>query len=201
MNLRSLALFGGLAVLASCDPPKSKNPLTDPNTALVDSRLAGVWTGRVGTEGTEATLSIFPRERAVFDVVLVGHDEKQGAVVLTFEGFPSAIDGKKYWNLRAKSFEGEYAERPKLSDTYIFVRYEIAKDGSLALWEMDDSAAGVAVKAGTLLGFSSKDSPLMLTDSSEKLAAFVATLAGQKGFGFFATFQRAKLQYPKGGSK
>ncbi len=197
MNSRAAALVAAVVALSSCEPPKSKHPLTELKSAVADPKLAGVWSGQVGKDGSKMTLSIFPREGALFDAVLVGDDGDKGAVVLTYEGFPSVVAGKKYWNLRAKTFEGDYAERSKVSDAFIFVRYEVGKDGSLSLWQMDDGPVEAAVKAGTLEGVIGEKAPVQLTASSEKLAAFVASPAGDKSFTPFATLKRAKLDYPK----
>jgi hypothetical protein len=173
----------------SCEPPKSKNPLSDPKTATAEPRLAGTWGGRVGGDA-EVTLSVYPREGALFDVILLGSDGAKGAVVLAFEGFPSVLGARKYWNLRSKKWAGEYGEHPTVSDSYIFVRYELPKDGSLVLWQMDDAPAVAAVKAGILEGSVLEKDSVLLSAESEKLVAFLATPEGEKSFKPFGTFKR-----------
>jgi hypothetical protein len=42
---------------------------------------------------------------------------------------------------------------------------------------------------------------MQLTAPSEKLAAFVASPAGEKSFSLFGVFKKAKLEYPKAVAK
>jgi hypothetical protein len=192
-------LAAGVVFLASCDPLHSKNPLSDPKTAVADARLPGVWAGRMG-EDAEATLTIVPKEGAEFDVILLGNDAPKGAVVLSFEGFPSTVAGKTYWNLRAKKFIGDYADKTQLSDDYIFIRYDLAKNGTLTLSYMDDDFVKASVKAGTLEGAIAEKSPLTLTASTEKLGGYFGSLSGAddaKVFKSLGTFRKARMDYPK----
>ncbi|MHB8877885.1 MAG: hypothetical protein ACYC8T_29680, partial [Myxococcaceae bacterium] len=167
------------AAVASCGPPESKNPLSDPAQARVDPRLTGLWAGEVN--GSAATLQFFPKKGAYVDVVLVGDDGDKGAAVLTFDAFPTALAGKSYLNLRAKTFAGPYGENPSLAAEYIFARYEVGKDGALTLWTMDDAPVKAAVKAGKLKG-TAGESTAKLTASTAELAEFVRGTDGEKLF-------------------
>ncbi len=202
MNGRALRNAGiaavGLLVLGfSCEPPKSKNPLSPPGSTL-DARLVGVWSGHFG-EGAEATLTILPRGGARFDLVLLGNDATKGAVVLAFEGFSSTIAGKSYWNLRAKSYGDDYAGTVQVADDYIFARWEIARSGALTVWQMDGDPASAAVQAGALEGTQAAGAAVLLSAPSEKLAAFVASPAGQKSFIHSGTFKRTGTRVPAPG--
>lgn len=188
----ALALAAGIA---SCKPPRSRHPLTDPIKAKADVRLAGLWAGQMHA-GDPATLQFVPRDGASVDVVLVGRDKKLGAVVLAFEAFPSSVGGRRYLNLRAKTFRGEYAEDVDLAPEYIFAKYEIGKDGALTLWSMIEDPAVDAIKAGTLKG--STDAGTTITDESEKVAEFVRTADHSRLFSHLGTFRKVA---PAGTSK
>ncbi len=190
--LRAILL---LALAASCEPPRAKNPLSDFQAAKRDARLSGVWVGRVGDDDS-ALITFVPRDGARFDVVLVGNDHDKGAFVLTFEGFPSLIGGKSYFNLRAKSFSGDYAEKSSVAERWIFARYEFAKDGALTIWNMDDEPVKVAINAGKLDG-KAGSGEVEITASSAKLAAYVTTADPTTLFKKFGTFNRVAVEFPK----
>lgn len=174
--------------LASCSPPESSNPLSDPAAAKADKRLDGIFTGRLGD--TDGMLRLVPKTGPYFDLVLVVDDSPKGAVVLTYEAFPTALAGKSYLNLRRKTFTDTYAEKYELSATYIFVKYEVDKAGAVKLWTMDDDLVEDAVEAGTLKG--TRGDPVQLSASTEELAAFVSAADTDKLFRPFGTFKKVK---------
>lgn len=176
-----------LAVV-SCGPPRSSHPLSDPAAAKPDPRLVGLWTGLVN--GSKATLQVFAKTGASLDLVLVGDDGEKGAAVLTFDAFPSALGGKTYLNLRAKTFHA-WADGFDLSPDYIFARYELTKDGALSLAVMDDAPVKKAVAAKTLAG-TVADDDVTLSASTKDLAEFVRTAKPDELFSSFGTFRRVK---------
>ena len=174
--------------LASCSPPESPNPLSDPATAKADKRLDGIFVGRLGD--TDGMVRLVPKEGARFDLVLVVDDSPKGAVVLTYDAFPTALAGKTYLNLRRKTFTDTYAEKFELSPDYIFARYEFDKSGALTLWTMDSSPVSAAVKEGKLKG--KEGDPVKLTASTEELAAFVSAAKPDELWHPFGTFKKVK---------
>lgn len=194
---RSRVLVGAVMAVAvfvvSCGPPLSKNPLSDPKTAVADGRLKGLWVGTTGN--ADATLQLFPKAGAFFDLVLAGDDGDKGAAVVAFEGFPSQIGGKSYLNIRAKKFTGDYGESSEVSDEYIFARYEFAKDGSLTIWAMEDDLVEADVKAGKLEG-TIVSGEIRLTASSETLAEYVKNADPAKLFHEIGTFRRVPVPAP-----
>jgi len=189
-NLRFALCAGLLAVgVASCGPPESQNPLSDPAQAKPDARLTGLWSGEV--ENSPATLQFFPKQGPFLDVVLTGNDGEKGASVLVFDAFPTLLNGKTYLNLRAKSFRGLYSESFEIGAAYLFVRYDIAKDGSLTLLPMDDEPVKVAVAAGKLKG-TVKENSVKLTASTKELAEYVRTADPERLFKKLATFRKLK---------
>ena len=184
---RKLLLALSLAVV-SCGPPRSTNPLSDPAAAKPDARLVGLWTGQVN--GSKATLHVFAKTGAAMDLVLVGDDGEKGAVVLTFDGFPSVIGGKTYLNLRVKNFHA-WADGFDLSPDYVFARYDLAKDGTLSLTVMDETTVRKAVAAKKLAGTVTEDD-VKVSASTRDLAEYVRTAKPDELFTSFATFQRSK---------
>jgi hypothetical protein len=188
--------FVGLSLLgASCEPPRSKNPIGDPKKAVADSHLIGTWGGRTD-DNSKSTLTFLPREGGLVDLVLVGNDDTKGAVVLAFEAVPAKVGNKSYFSLRSKTYADDYAGTVKVSDDYIFVRYELSKSGAMTIALMDEANVETAVKSGALEGSALEGKPVMLTASSEKLAAFVSSPAGDKAYKPFGVFKKANINYP-----
>ena len=181
-----LALAG---TVASCVPPESKNPLSDPAQAKPDARLVGLWAGDV--DGAVATIQFFPKTGAFLDLVITGNDGVKGASVLAFDAFPSTVNGKTYLNLRSKTFQGAYADKFELAPAYIFARYDVAKDASITFFPMDDDLVKESVAAGKLKG-TVKDGTVTLTASSKELAEYVRAADPEKLFKKLGTFRKLK---------
>src|SRR5688572_26056395 len=120
---RALAAVTLLAV-ASCEPPASDHPLSDPAVAKVDSKLVGMWRGQ--KDGDVVFLHVTGKEKGLLDLTLLGTDTKKGSVVLTFEGFVTELGGKKYLNLRPKTAKGDpWDDAWDVRPRYIFAQYDI----------------------------------------------------------------------------
>ena len=174
--LAGVAFAAGIVTIAGCEPPLSVNPLSDPSTAKADPKLTGVWATNMN--GAEVWMHFNPRETgAVVDVLMIGHDPKDGAMVLHYEGFPSRIGGKGYLNLREKTFPNMWESAYTVSKHYIFARYDFEKDGTLTLSVMDGTPSGDAIRkkeiAGAIRGESEMFSETTLTADSTALAAWV----------------------------
>lgn len=204
--LPALAM-AGLVAIAGCVPPESVNPLSDPATAKADPRLAGAFSATL--DGGEAWLHFNPREgSAVVDVILIGYDPRDGAMVLHYEAFPTQIGKYGYLNLRAKKFDDMLETKYTRSPTYIFARYEIAKDGALTLSVMDDTPAEKAIAKGEIAGKISKAGDdtsglgavtegTFLTADSAKLSAWVAK-SDPKLFNTLGVFRKVAPKLGKG---
>lgn len=183
---RLAPLLAALA-LCSCVPPESVHPLSDPAHQQPDPRLSGTFVGDVN--GSRGVLHLFPKTGPFLDLVLVGDDKEKGAVVLTFDAFPSTLGGRTYLNLRRKTFLPPYADGTEIAPAYIFARYEFRKDSALTLWTMDDTLVEQAIKAGTLEG-AVGERALQLTASTAALAAFVVAADDSKLFKLLGTFKK-----------
>jgi hypothetical protein len=161
----------------ACEPPESKNPLSDPATAKADPRLSGLWVSR--KDNQDGYLHIFPGKGASIDLILVMGD-KEGAASLHFEGFPSIIGGKTYLNLRKKTGIDRWNDHYEVAPSYIFVRYSFAKDGALSLAYMDDDVVKQAIADKKLAG--TTDGTVQITADSAALASFVQKSTDPKLF-------------------
>ena len=180
------AIFVLLLGLASCEPPASDNPLSDPATAKVDSKLVGMWRGQ--RDGDVVFLHVTGKDKGLIDVTLLGNDTKKGSVVLTFEGFVSELGGKRYLNLRPKTKKGEpFDDAWDVRPRYLFAHYEL-KGGALALSIMQEDLVKAAVKGGKLKGHLEGDE-VILNEETPKLAEFVKSSDHGKLFAPFASFK------------
>jgi hypothetical protein len=174
----AMRILSLLMVLAACEPPDSKNPLSDPAAAKPDPRLTGLWISHKNNE--DSYLHVVPGKGATVDLVLVVPDKDKGAATLHFTAFPSVIGGKSYLNLRKKSFTDKWSDHFEVSPTYFFVRYSFAKDGALSLAYMDDDVVKQAIAAKSLAG---EISPAVkITADSAALAGFIQKSTDPKLF-------------------
>lgn len=191
-------------LVAGCEPPLSVHPLSDPSAAKPDPKLAGVWAANM--DGAEVWLHFNPRETgAVVDVIMIGHDPKDGAMVLNYEAFPSQIAGKSYLNLREKTFPSMLESSYTLSKHYLFARYDFEKDGSVSLYAMDGTPAQDSIRkkeiAGELRGTSDLAADgTLLTASSAELSAWVGK-ADPKLFNKLGTYKKVDPKLSKKGAK
>jgi hypothetical protein len=184
-GLIAFAVLCGVILIASCGPPRSDNPLSDPSKAKMDPKLVGRWSGTKDKQ--PVFFQVSEKENGVFDAVLVAQDEKKGAVVLTFEGFSTELNGKRYMNLRPKTATDDYGEHWDVKPRYLFVLYSVA-NGALSLSLMDEELMKAAVAGGKLKGRLDGDD-LILTEETAKLAEFVSKADSAKLFQPFATLK------------
>jgi hypothetical protein len=155
----------------SCGPAKSLHPLGDPATATPDHRLVGTWTTK--SDGDDLWLHVAKKPGAALDFVLVGAEKQKGLVLLAFDGFPTTIGAQRFLSLRART-SGEYGEGVQLADRFIFVRYDVTKDGVLALDLLDEDAVAEAITAKALAGRVPAEGPVTIDAPTDVLAAWIA---------------------------
>ena len=179
MKLRLLPtlLAAASLLLAGC-LPESKNPLSTPTTSTVDSRLEGIYVQR--REKREDDLNgwhFHYRETSAngrtivtpwLEVLNVEH-RKGGALKSdTYRALTAHIGGQDYIS---------FIEVGGTNALYSFARYEVSWSGDIRVWLVNTDALALAVKTGKLHGTvktSKLGQDVLLTDSSERLAAFVA---------------------------
>lgn len=182
MRILAIAL---LLALVSCGPPRSDHPLSDPSQSKLDAKLMGSWRGT--KEGDAVFFHVMEKEKGLFDAVLVGQDKKKGAVVLTFEGFSTELNGKRYLNLRPKKAKDDYGEEWDVAPRWLFAMYSVT-NGALTLSLMDEELVKAAVTGGKLKGRVEGDD-VVLTEETAPLAEFVKAADSAKLFKTFATMK------------
>ncbi len=169
----------------------SETPLSEPGAAPADARLDGVWVTR--NERGAMYAHIGGIGEGWLGIVLVQNDrDGEGAHVAYYRGFRSVLDGTDFLNAKAVvAFDGDgEVERPDEGEKdFILVRYRISADGKrLETWMLEDVFAEDAVETGKIAGRAS-GSDVVLTDSRENLAAFLAA-APAEAFDELWTFER-----------
>jgi hypothetical protein len=177
-------------VMVACAPSESENPLSDPKTATVDTRLEGLWVGAMD-QGV-AYLHFAAKEAGAMDLVIVVCQPKEGADLLQFEFSSTALGDSSYMNLRERTSTSMNGNKGELSPTYIFAKYDLAPDGTLSISYLDDDLVKSAIEAGAITGNDKGG----LTAPTEKLAAFVKSADPAKLFVSFGHFKRVKVDLP-----
>lgn len=183
MSVHRVTLLVLCALLAACIP-ESKNPLSPPNGAAADPRLEGVWA--MTKDGETAYVHIHRRNEKGHslvstsggewtDITLVSHEKTSGIEVAHFTMFPTRLGRSAFMNLRG-------IEDGKVSKTYTLARYEVTWLGKLKIWLMSESLAADAVRSGKLRGKVKRGTDVEITDTTERLAAFVASADHAKLF-------------------
>jgi len=169
-----------LLLLAGCDG--SKTPVSNPEDAKPDARLAGVWRFR-GEDGQVSYHHIGQASEklpaATLRVVSITH--KEGRVEPPSEAlmFPTSLGGNTYLNvIRGKEEQAKALEEKgwKAVDSYFICKYQVDGD-KLLIWFMDRDAKKRAIETGRIKGVIEKRkfaTTVKFTDTTENLARFVA---------------------------
>ena len=177
MKSRVFLLLAVCLLASGCDD--STNPLSDPQKATPDTRLAGVWRERdngdviyyhVGTMGKKLP-------RGVLGVVQVKHhrngeiDPPDGCLLV----FPTTLGDQTYLNMTGDNQQQIEKKGWKSVDSYILLKYKVEGD-KLVIWRMDEAAKKRAIKAGKIKGLIEKKdgTRVVFTDTTKHLARFVA---------------------------
>src|ERR1700677_2756476 len=186
----ALFLVAVMIGLAGC-LPTSKNPLSAPEDAVMDTRLDGVWYGKSGED--TIFLHFVSGKATTMDLVEVDHEKSGDAHTSIYTMFPSVIGEQRYMNIREKSGDDQ---------PYYCARYTLSKTGTLTIWLMSEKPVAKAVKAGKLAGKvtvknegeSNESHDISLTATTESLAAYVSKADPEVLFAEkFGTFKKVTL--------
>jgi hypothetical protein len=186
MNIRLLpALFAAAILLFAGGLPESKNPLSTPANSTIDSRLEGIFVQRreksddelggwhFHYHGFKAGPNGQPRATPWLEVLSVAHVKDGGLKGDAYRALTTRIGVHDYMSF----FElGSGADKGRAT-LYSFARYEVSWAGDLRVWMANSEAFAQAIKSGKLHGTVKREKmadDIMLTDSTENLAAFVA---------------------------
>jgi hypothetical protein len=161
--LRALLVTLFAICLAGC-LPTSKNPLSTPDDAVLDSRLNGVWFSESG--GDKVYLHFGKGSGRTMNAVEVDHEKDGGVKGHFYTVFTSEIDGVNHLNIRPE----EGGEK-----VYYFARYGVDSGDVLRVWLMSEKPVVKAIKAGKLKGTVSgkDDGDIKITDTPANIARFV----------------------------
>lgn len=179
MNIRLLpALLAAAALLLAGCLPESKNPLSTPKTSTIDPRLEGIYVQRREKKDDDLNGWHFHyRETSANGRTIV----TPWLEVLNVEHRKSgALHSDAYRALTTHIGMQDYISFIPSGETtvvYSFARYEVNWSGDIRIWLINTDALADAVKSGKLHGKvkgngNTKD--VLLTDSTDRLAAFVA---------------------------
>jgi hypothetical protein len=178
---RPLGLLGALMLgLAACIPT-SENPILTPDAKL-DSALNGAWRGTLEDGGL------------VYLHFMRGKEDKLKAILVTRENPEEAeredegewaaftlvtdqVAGTRYMSVLFDYDDGE----PVTGETrgYHMLRYAIADDGTLSMFQVDTEALAEAVERGKLQGTVERGqltTDVRVTSPSEGLVAYLKTI-------------------------
>lgn len=158
-----------LLVAAAC-MVESETTLSDPDPALVDNRLAGMWRHESGDEKVEIAVTPNTTKPGVLNVTYTTVKEKEGKrQVERFQAWRAVIAGRDYLSLLR--FEGD-TPAPRV----MLVAYRLDTAGALVISFMDSKAVAAAIKRGDIAGTAKGDpgSGAVITAPRDKLVAFIA---------------------------
>ncbi|MGB8356487.1 MAG: hypothetical protein WCD79_21490 [Chthoniobacteraceae bacterium] len=185
-----LLVVAALLGLSGC-LPVSQNPLSSPDTAVADARLAGVWAGKSGDD--LVFLHFVQGKTAMMDAVEVDHPKDGDTNTHTYTVFPTVIDGVHYLNVQDKKGTDK---------SYHLARYQVTSSGTLTIWLMSEKPAIKAIESEKISGKVGKKDPaskvdtreVSITASTEHLAAFVGKSDPEVLFGEkFCTFKKLTI--------
>ncbi|MCZ6721526.1 MAG: hypothetical protein O7A65_08290 [Proteobacteria bacterium] len=128
--------------------PESEHPLSSPDTAVIDERLVGLWTGVLVDE--PMYLHVFRRSEQSLEILAVNPgDETTPGSWLVLAVHSSEIDGD--WYMNAKSLAEEEMIHDLADEDYLLFRYEVTARGELVIWMMAGRIMN-DVERGTLAG-------------------------------------------------
>lgn len=167
-----------LAALCACVPISSR-PLSAPEAAHLDTRLAGGW--RVAANESGWTHVYFSRRTAGAGAmrIIVLEPRKDGTLAMdAYDGFATHLRGADFLNIA-------YSEGNGGRSGYVLVRYRLREDGRLEVALPDEGRLKAAVAAGRIRGLieaRGSGTELTLTAGPAALAEFLTSPEGEAAF-------------------
>ncbi len=171
LRKRSAVLWVTLAFSLAACLPESTHPISDPATAEVDQRLAGMWFGGPPNEPSDLYFASFlPQDDNTTDILTLSFEEGGGEWI-RFSMTPSTVGDHTYMNIlyRDQSDDDDFFEN------YLLCYYFFDEEGRLQIWSFSNERISEAIENG-LPGTVKKGSwvdDIKITASSEELQAFL----------------------------
>lgn len=185
MRVLHTLLAAGSLFLIGC-LPEADHPLSTPATSRLDLRLEGVYAqpneNKSGNAGywhfhfREAKEGAGKARRAApwLEILAIGHEGEKGFSTSRRGALVTHLGDRDYLSFIEVNADGAARKDAR----YGLARYEVNWRGDLRVWLLDNEAIAAAIKSGKLrgkvkIGEWTKD--VHITDSTERLAAFVAS--------------------------
>jgi len=154
----------------------SDNPLSSPDTARPDPRLAGAWVGK-NEDSPDDVFRFTPTKGAWMHLTITHSDKKEKPD--SYDLFPTVIGKHTFLNVRMIGKD----EHGRPLKGYYIVRYSISSRQVLSMWPLSNEAAAEAVQDGKLKGIihnqdlpeisAHSDVDVTLQDTSANLVRFI----------------------------
>ena len=180
MKTMMRVLFAAAALVFGACYPESKNPIAPSLMNVDDAKLEGTWCVREKDQIIFYHMHHSDKDMRGL-VSVLGVDVPKNGNEMTRE--PMELITARIAGMQVLSFRNT---GPKESKNFGFMRYEIDWRGRLKLWMAEESVFADAIRTGKLRGKVKKNqfgSDVTLSDTSERIAAFVATQGGKSVFG------------------
>ncbi len=141
LRTAAVALLLLTPLLFSC-VPVSTHPISDPETAKLDTGLLGIW--RSADKESQAYFHVGEEGGGLVSAVMVDHKNDGGLETATYLAHSSTLDSGTYLNV---IFEEEEGDRG-----YIFVKYRLTGRDRLSLSIIDGSVVENSISEGGLKG-------------------------------------------------
>jgi len=197
------ALAACAALVSSCGPPVSVNPLSDRKTAERDDRLNGAWMTKFKEAGEEQDCYIlFAASKGKTTHIMTVGAADDGFTAQRYEMFVSVIGGVRYMNAwlvkteEEDGFDANPADEPR---RYYICKYDVSKDGLLRMWVWSDGVAK-AIEAGELKGKVVRGqygTSVTVTDTAKAIAKVLADAKHKKLFEPLGDFKRLRPLAPE----
>lgn len=170
----SVALLGLTLVLSAC-PPTFVHPLSNPQTAKLDSRMVGIW------DAGSSTVTVAANGNNIDIMIVEDKGDAKGLGVTGFNGFASVVGGRTYLNLRSKRWLA--GDQVDLGSEWTIAKYEFnsnATEWTVSL--MKEDALRFAITAKKLQANEDKSGDLHVTSDTGAVAAAIGTADPAKLF-------------------
>lgn len=174
--LASLAVC--IVALAGCLPVTSRLPVGSTVGFRPDTMLVGSWKAVPSEKAGAADVRFLPNKDGTMTAIVVSEEDWS-----EYRLRVAQLGGNRFMNAQEISNSGEAAHGP-LSEQHVLLLYRAPVMGSLVLYQIDDKAAAVAIRAGEISGDiePGKDGDVHITADQPALDNFMRTARAARLF-------------------
>ena len=160
----------------------SVHPLSDPEKAVNDERLTGLWIAKIEKEIVFAHFLL--KGESTTEIITVSTKGSGKGDWPVFNMFPSRIGGESYMNVKLVVHNGKAPDDREKN--YGLVRYRISIDGVLTVWRLNEKAIIEDIEGGKVEGEVKRGrwvNKAKITASTNQLAQYVRNSDQERLFG------------------